>query len=545
MLTLIKTPLYRNSFLIFILALFFSPGKNSAQFFDGVVHPDPKNSLIEDESIPRVKFMNSIDQNTLRQNLTVLASDELEGREPGTKGGELTQAFIMETLQSYGFGKMEGTEILRQEIYLKNASWSEVHFIVGEDKFRHMWDFLAFVGRNNDSLELQTDEVVFMGYGIDDNKYSDYRNKPKLKDKVIIIVNGEPINENGEYLITGNNQNSDWNENIQRKLDIAREQEVKCVFILENSIKDMLAANRREILRPQPVAKDENNNNFVNHAYISIDMLKVLISDERKVEELLKQPQMHVNTSFAAYLSGVMIKKFSVLEGANILGVINGGKYPNEFLTVSGHFDHVGKRGESIFYGADDNGSGTAALLSIGKTMMEATQAGYRPDRTILIIFLDAEEKGLVGSNYYVNNPLFPLENTLVNLNLDMLGRIDAEYQDKDKYIYVIGSDRLSKELHSLAVSVNAQYTGLILDNTFNGENDPNQYYFRSDHYNFAKNGVPAIFFFNGVHDDYHQVSDTVDKIEFDYLQNRTQLVFQLLWEIANKRERLSRDADL
>ena len=167
-----------------------------------------------------------------------------------------------------------------------------------------------------------------------------------------------------------------------------------------------------------------------------------------------------------------------------------------------------------IYNGADDNGSGTVAIMEIAEAFMLAKKEGKGPRRSILIMPVSAEEKGLLGSKYYAENPIYPLENTIANLNVDMIGRID-DYHDNPNYIYLIGSDRLSTELHDISEAVNDKYINLELDYKYNDEDDPNRYYYRSDHYNFAKNNIPVIFYFNGVHADYHKPSDTVDKIHF------------------------------
>ncbi len=159
--------------------------------------------------------------------------------------------------------------------------------------------------------------------------------------------------------------------------------------------------------------------------------------------------------------------------------------------------------------------------------------------RSILFIHLTGEEKGLLGSKYYVENPVFPLENTVANLNMDMIGRIDKEHEGNDNYVYLIGSDKLSTDLHELSENVNSEYMNMDLDYTYNDENDPNRFYYRSDHYNFAKNNIPVIFYFNGVHPDYHKPTDTVEKIEYEALMKRARLVFLTAWEIANRDERL------
>ena len=147
----------------------------------------------------------------------------------------------------------------------------------------------------------------------------------------------------------------------------------------------------------------------------------------------------------------------------------------------------------------------------------------------------------LLGSQYYTDfDPIVPLKNTVANLNIDMIGRIDPKRKKgKRNYIYLIGSNRLSTELHEISEMVNEKYTGIELDYTFNDENDPNRFYYRSDHYNFANKNIPIIFYFNGTHEDYHKATDTVDKIQFDLLENRAKLVFYTAWELANRKERI------
>ena len=143
---------------------------------------------------------------------------------------------------------------------------------------------------------------------------------------------------------------------------------------------------------------------------------------------------------------------------------------------------------------------------------------------------------------YYVKNPVFPLQNTIANINVDMIGRTDDKYKTDTNYIYVIGSDRISADLHQINLNVNQKYSQLKLDHTFNSEADPNRFYYRSDHYNFAKNNIPIIFYFNGTHVDYHKPTDTIEKIQFDLLAKRTQLVFLTAWELANREERIKVD---
>jgi Zn-dependent M28 family amino/carboxypeptidase len=223
------------------------------------------------------------------------------------------------------------------------------------------------------------------------------------------------------------------------------------------------------------------------------------------------------------------------------MGFLEGTDKKEEVLVISSHYDHVGVSATGdAFNGADDDGSGTVSVMEIAEAFALAAKDGVKPRRSILFLNVTGEEKGLLGSEYYSENPVFPIANTVNNINIDMVGRIDYEYQkeaNKD-YVYVIGSEMLSSQLKKINEYNNITYTNLILDYRYDAEDDPNRFYYRSDHYNFAKFNIPVIFFFNGVHDDYHQVTDTVDKIEFPLMSKRAHLIFHTAWDLANRDQR-------
>lgn len=226
-------------------------------------------------------------------------------------------------------------------------------------------------------------------------------------------------------------------------------------------------------------------------------------------------------------------------DSENIWAYIEGSEKPEEIVVISAHYDHVGVKNGEVYNGADDDGSGTVALMEMAVAFQKAKNEGHGPKRSILILHVTGEEHGLHGSRYYAENPLFPLINTVADVNIDMIGRRDDLHKDSNNYIYVIGSDYLSTDLYNICESVNKEYTKLDLDYKYNDKKDPNRFYYRSDHYNFAKNGIPSVFLFNGTHADYHKASDEVSKIEFDALTKRTQYAFAIAWEIANRKDRL------
>ena len=235
--------------------------------------------------------------------------------------------------------------------------------------------------------------------------------------------------------------------------------------------------------------------------------------------------------------------KKKLINTENVLAIIPGSEKPEEYVILSSHLDHIGNHNGKINNGADDDGSGNVALLEIAEAFKLASESGQGPKRSIVFLHLTGEEKGLLGSEYYVEHPLLPLDNAVANLNIDMIGRLDPKRKDKDpKYIYLIGSDRLSQDLHLVSDETNKKYTQLKIDYKYNEKNDPNRFYFRSDHYNFAKKNIPVIFYFNGTHADYHKPTDTADKINYDILALRTKLVFYTAWELANRKDRIRLD---
>ncbi|SDW77665.1 Peptidase family M28 [Lutibacter oricola] len=230
----------------------------------------------------------------------------------------------------------------------------------------------------------------------------------------------------------------------------------------------------------------------------------------------------------------------SLKPSENVLAFIEGTTKANEIIVISAHLDHLGEKNGEIYNGADDNGSGTAAIMEMAQAFKQATLDGNGPKRSILFLHVTGEEKGLLGSKYYSNHPVFPLEKTVANLNIDMIGRVDDAHENNPEFIYLIGSDKLSTDLHQISEAVNKKFTNLFLDYRYNSDNDPNRYYYRSDHYNFAKNNIPVIFYFNGTHQDYHEPSDTPDKINYDLLAKRTKLIFYTTWELANREQRIT-----
>jgi Zn-dependent M28 family amino/carboxypeptidase len=256
------------------------------------------------------------------------------------------------------------------------------------------------------------------------------------------------------------------------------------------------------------------------------------------------------NTSMQLAKAQVLldVKKSSItLPASNVIALLPGTDLKDEYVVISAHYDHVGKQNGVVYPGADDDGSGTVGIMEIAEAFVKAKKEGKGPRRSIVFLANSGEEKGLWGSEYYTDHPIFPLEKTTVNLNIDMIGRSDPDRKpDTLNYIYVVGDDKISTDLKPISEAQNNKYTKLQLDYKYNDPNDKERIYYRSDHYNFAKNGVPIIFYYDGMlRPDYHKPTDTPDKINYDLYQKRAQLVFYTGWEMANRDAMLKRDIPL
>lgn len=250
--------------------------------------------------------------------------------------------------------------------------------------------------------------------------------------------------------------------------------------------------------------------------------------------------ELGINGPNNNYFQIIPAATFSRVKGQmrNVMGFIEGSEKPEEIVVISAHYDHDGIKDGKLYPGADDDGSGTVAVMEIGRIFREAEKKGIRPKRSVLLLHVSGEEKGLLGSKYYSDHPIFPLANTIANVNIDMIGRVDYEHNEQTRdFVYVIGSEMLSSDLHKAVLAAN-DGLGINLDMRYNTPDDPNRFYYRSDHYNFAKHNIPSVFFFNGVHDDYHKPGDTPDKIEYDLLTRRTKLAFNTIWILANAENR-------
>ncbi len=480
------------------------------------------------------EFASSITSDELKTMLYKYASDEFEGRETGEKGQKMAVEYLKSQYKDMGIPTPLGGDDYFQEVPLEKQKVAGAKLSVNGNSFNNFEHFITYAV--SESVTISVNDIVYAGYGIDSDNYSDYKSID-VKGKIVLIKSGEPKDDSGNYVTSGKSEETKWTngrQSISSKRDAAKANGAKGLLFMDNDLFTRYAPmfQRRAESGAEGRLSLKSSESGMMMLLINEDLGKALHSSIS---------EDHIPMVLNSKMDLAIENKSEAITSENVLAYIKGSEKPDEILVISAHLDHEGIKDGIVYNGADDDGSGTVALLEIAEAFNMAKKAGNGPKRSILFLHVTGEEKGLLGSRHYTDNdPIFPLANTVADLNIDMIGRIDPKRKEGDRnYVYLIGSDKLSSELHNISESVNNKYTNIELDYTYNDENDPNRYYYRSDHYNFAKNNVPVIFYFNGTHDDYHKPSDTPDKIEYDLLENRTRLVFHTAWEIANRDERI------
>ena len=461
----------------------------------------------------QVKYANTITAEDLTKHLTYLASDEMKGRDTGSPEGKIAAQYLADFYKNLGLSGPVGGSYF-QNVPLVSTNFSKVTLQIGKTKLVDNTDFV-FTGDGNMAKAAKAD-LVFLGLVTDENLA-----KVDVKGKLVGLW---AVGVRSNDLVT--------------KVMDAGAAGIVIVTMEGQANFDRIANRYKSLAGRGRIGFDQETKQRPVFMVSSDKMAQLFATPVETLKEAAKANPSSIAPQKATYQ---IIKTKTPVEAVNVLGFLEGTDKKEEVLVISSHYDHVGVNGEGdAFNGADDDGSGTVSVMEIAEAFATAAKEGKKPRRSILFLNVTGEEKGLLGSEYYAENPVFPIANTVNNINIDMVGRIDYEYQKAENkdYVYVIGSEMLSSHLKKINEYNNITYTNLILDYRYDAEDDPNRFYYRSDHYNFAKFNIPVIFFFNGVHDDYHQVTDTVDKIEFPLMTKRAKLIFHTAWDLANRDQR-------
>ncbi|PWJ42742.1 M28 family peptidase [Sediminitomix flava] len=478
-----------------------------------IVSQDKSSSFTQKSEKLLQKYQETITANDLKEHLYVIASDEMEGRDTGSEGQKKAASYIVDKLKKMNLeGPVKTGDPYQQEIPFIQRSTKSVTFSRGNKNATLYNDFYAW-GHFN--YKADSVELVYVGNGLPETL-----SQFDLKGKAIIFNSKLPKNFEGD---------KKWENPINRVKNASENGVVFSMVIrpTDKEFKKELKLYRSYLERPQLVYEQEVKSASNSGIYVTGPTLATMLFDG-------KLPQENGNSTKVLFEA---IANQDKLESSNILGYLEGSDKKDELVVITSHYDHVGIINGKIHNGADDDGSGTVSLLEIAEAFTEASKDGFKPRRSILFMSVTGEERGLLGSKYYTDfDPIFSLDQTVTNINIDMVGRFDEKHKDANEYIYVIGSDMLSSELHTVQEDANERFgNGLVLDYTYNKKDSPERYYYRSDHYNFAKNNIPVIFYFSGVHEDYHQPTDTPDKIEYELMAKRAQMIFATAWKIVNR----------
>jgi hypothetical protein len=479
----------------------------------------------------------AISATNLRAYESVLTSDSLEGRETASLGQKRAAQYIASLFHKSGLKPLGSDGSFFQHfdvIVTRLDTTSSITATLPGAKYELVWgrDFVTESMRDT----VFSAPVAFIGHT--DTELSDSDRTSLAARMVFVLI--------GKRELAGDTSRAQF---IRRLLSPRREPTAAAIIMVADDagsasmpeiihlIKDLEFQGRRTRLAS---AKPPQLRGQLRY-FISTDVAdKILCAAGRSLSE------WRVTARAAGNLKPLLIDNVSLtvrsrltrdtLQTENVVGLLEGSDdaLKNEVVAFTAHYDHLGKKPSgAIFHGADDDGSGTSTVLDLAQAF---SKNSVRPKRGLLFMTVVGEEKGLLGSDYYTTHPIIPLHRTIADLNIDMIGRVDETHAAKsiERYAYVIGSDKISTELDSLLVLSNNETERLQLDYTFNDESDPNQFYRRSDHYNFARFGVPIVFFFTGIHEDYHQPTDTADKLLYDRMVSIGRLVYATGWKLAN-----------
>lgn len=512
-----------------------------------------------------LSFQDEITTTYLKQHLSVLAADSMEGRETGTRGQKMAAEYLAAQYRELGLKPIGDKQSYFQHYNLsattRDSTVFETYRIENGERVR----IERSVGNRNstgsyirsfggsDSL---SGEIVFAGFGVNDptNNIAHLEGLD-LRGKWVLMFHDLPKAVDGDTLINpAINGQSRFQTVMQEKgaegmLLIPYESEIGYQEIAERT-RTIYGTYSKMGLAYQNGSPGGFTKGYTIVSPEMATQILGLANNEEGLDELytglLENIDDFTPRPTGYYLSQIPYSSEKVVETENVVALLEGAdpELKEEVVVLTSHYDHVGigqpdSTGDHIYNGADDDGSGTVGMLNMAKAFVEAGNNNAAPGRSVLFLHVSGEEKGLFGSRYYSDHPLIPIEKTVANINIDMIGRVDPQYEEKgiENYSYIIGGKIISSQLDSLLRVANKRSANIELSDRYNDLSDPNQFYRRSDHWNFGRLGVPFIFFFTGVHEDYHRPSDEVHKIRFEKLANVVKTMYATTVMVANADE--------
>lgn len=509
------------------------------------------------------RYSESITADFLKEHLSVLAHDSLTGRDTGTPGLQKAAHYLADFYESIGL-QPKGVNGSYFQPFELNASVTDslvykTFQVDGADTtfINHSLEAengsTQFVRGIGGSVPIEGD-IVFGGFGVDDSLNS-VRNLEgdSISDNWVMIFEQIPYVVDNDTLVSSNYTSRD------RLITLIRNYGARGILLIsdqtESEFSRMAEMNTQTISVPDDLelayrsSTQQSYSPPYAYTYISPEFAAQIldVDGEEGLQELrestVENLQDFRSEKTSYYLRYRPYEGRRPIETNNVVAYVEGAdpEMKDEVVVIMGHYDHVGiaspnEEGDYIYNGADDNGSGTAGLMAIANAFQEAAKDGFKPKRSILFLHVSAEESGLLGSRYYSDHPIIPIENTVAALNTDMISRSDPEHVKEGitDYVYLIGGEIISSQLDSLVQDANQHEINMTLDRKYNDLNDPNQFYRRSDHWNFGRLRVPFVFFFTGVHEDYHAPNDEIDGVDFDKYPRVARLIYKSAVNVAN-----------
>ncbi len=506
------------------------------------------------------KGLESINEHDLKMHMLFLASDELEGRNTGEPGMNIAAKYLEVQAEQLGL-KLANPKngffqpyIIREKV----SDWKNSHATItssGKDPVVNNRSFYVFPSPDGDQTIIEG-EVVFAGYGINDveHGYNDFENLD-IEGKVVLIMNRAPMNEEGTETQFDNDK---WNrrQNFRYKLQYIYSQQPKAVLVVFDpksgfkSIEDMNPGIANYLGKSRSLKKEDNDTPMGGTQPKMVLIHRSVADQLMEVSgKSLKELQLGIDRNFTPQsfqLEGTNIKielnmESTDLEVSNVFGLIEGSDpaLKEEVVIYLAHFDHLGTDGKGgVYNGADDNASGTVALIEIAEAFMKEKK---RPKRTVGILWVSAEEIGLFGSQYFADHPMVPMEKIAAVINLDMVGRSKTEEDAKGSRqdLSITGGDTVqviggmqSKVLMAISEKT-LKEMGLVGNYTYNDLNHPDQFYYRSDHISFARRNIPVLFYSTGEHRDYHKVTDEEELIDYNKFLKMTRFCYKVGFNVA------------
>ncbi len=500
----------------------------------------------------------------LSSYLHFVASDAMGGRDTPSQGLDITAEFIKMNLQKWGFKGAGDNGTFFQKIALVREAIDPAATAVGigEQQFAFGTDIVRSSGNATGGLSAP---VVFVGNGwmVKSKSLNPYAGIDVKGKFVAAYSDGQPSNRYPVPMPQGVTQADltgtrgvDWADPIS----YARENGAAGVIVLPSKfLRDNWPAATQSFGRSRLVVdklrRQPNGPAPINVFVASAKFTNALFAGEKG------DPLAGHSASFALspqkIVSFNIVNKGETLWTQNVVALWEGSDpvLKNEMVAIGAHYDHDGTNpnapgDDKIWNGADDDGSGTVAVLSIAEALAHAK---IKPKRSVLLVWHAGEEKGLWGANYFNKFPTVDIRTVIAQLNIDMIGRSKKEGDTNPRNknltgpnsIYVIGSEMMSSTLGAVTKGTNSQYLGLTYDYKYDDPKDPERFFFRSDHFHYAQNGIPIAFWFDGEHEDYHRPSDTADKIDYQKMEKVARTIFLTMWELTELKERPKVDKQL